>query len=129
MYLASSLTIFPHVIQEAEKETLKYCPKLLHFQNGNRRHKHLVLGHTKDVADFVNTLIPKTSYLMMTSDFLVYNMFLVFAGKVFQQPMGTDCTTFLADNFLHSYEAEGTLTFSVCISSHLNIPFLSKPFV
>ena len=42
--------------------------------------------------------------------FLVDNIFVVFAGKVFQQmlgiPMGTDCAPLLADIFLYSYEAE-----------------------
>ena len=43
-------------------------------------------------------------------EFLVNNIFVVFAGKVFQQilgiPMGTNCAPFLADIFLYSYEAE-----------------------
>ena len=43
-------------------------------------------------------------------EFLVDNIFLVFAGKVFQQiigiPMGTNCAPLLADIFLYSYEAE-----------------------
>ena len=43
-------------------------------------------------------------------EFLVDNIFVVFAGKVFQQiigiPMGTNCVPLLADIFLYSYEAE-----------------------
>ena len=43
-------------------------------------------------------------------EFLVDNMFMVFAGKVFQQiigiPMGTNCAPLQADIFLYSYEAE-----------------------
>ena len=43
-------------------------------------------------------------------EFLVDNIFVVFAGKVFQQiigiPMGTKCAPLLADIFLCSYEAE-----------------------
>ena len=43
-------------------------------------------------------------------EFLVDNIFLVFAGKVFQQivgiPIGTNCAPLLADIFLYSYEAE-----------------------
>ena len=45
-------------------------------------------------------------------EFLVDNIFLVFAGKVFQQtvsiPLGirTNCAPLLADIFLYSYEAE-----------------------
>ena len=42
-------------------------------------------------------------------EFLVDNIFVVFAGKVFQQivgiPMGTNCAPLLADLFLYSYEA------------------------
>ena len=43
-------------------------------------------------------------------EFLVDNIFVVFAGKVFQQiigiPMGTNCAPLVADIFLYSYEAE-----------------------
>ena len=42
--------------------------------------------------------------------FLVDNIFVVFAVKVFQQivgiPMGTNCAPLLADIFLYSYEAD-----------------------
>ena len=43
-------------------------------------------------------------------EFLVDNIFVVFAGKVFRQtvgiPMGTNCAPLLADIFLYSYEAD-----------------------
>ena len=43
-------------------------------------------------------------------EFLVDNIFVIFAGKVFQQiigiPTGTNCAPLLADIFLYSYEAE-----------------------
>ena len=43
-------------------------------------------------------------------EFLVDNIFVVFALKVFQQtvciPMGTNCAPLLVDIFLYSYEAE-----------------------
>ena len=43
-------------------------------------------------------------------EFLVDNIFVDFGGKVFQQIvgilMGTNCSPFLADIFLYSYEAE-----------------------
>ena len=43
-------------------------------------------------------------------EFLVDNIFVVFAGKVFQQtvgiPMGTNCAPLLADILLYSYEAD-----------------------
>ena len=43
-------------------------------------------------------------------EFLVDNIFVVSAGKAFQQiigiPMGTNCAPLLADIFLYSYKAE-----------------------
>ena len=43
-------------------------------------------------------------------EFLVDNILVVFAGKVFQQiigiPVGTNCAPLQADIFLYSYEAE-----------------------
>ena len=43
-------------------------------------------------------------------EFLIDNIFVVSAGKVFRQivgiPMGTNCAPLLADMFLYSYEAE-----------------------
>jgi hypothetical protein len=43
-------------------------------------------------------------------EFLIGNIYVVVGGQVFQQsvgiPMGTNCTTLLADLFLYSYEAE-----------------------
>ena len=43
-------------------------------------------------------------------EFLVDNIFVIFAGTVFQQitgiPMGTNCAPLLADICLYSYEAE-----------------------
>ena len=43
-------------------------------------------------------------------EFLVDNIFVLFAGKVFQQtvgiPMGTNCASLLADIFLYSFEAD-----------------------
>ena len=43
-------------------------------------------------------------------EFLVDNIFVVFAGKVFQQivgiPIGTNCAPLLANILLYSYEAE-----------------------
>ena len=43
-------------------------------------------------------------------EFVVDNIYVVFAGKVFEQavgiPMGTNCSLLLADIFLYSYKAE-----------------------
>ena len=55
-------------------------------------------------------------------EFLVDNIFVVFAGKVFQQtvgiPMGTNCAPLLADIFLYSYEAD---FISLCSQRERNI--------
>ena len=82
-------------------------------KNGNRRYKYLVLGRegpyfVKEHSDAKNKYIEEDIIKML--EFLVDNIFVVFAGKVFQQivgiPMGTNCAPLLADIFLYSYEAE-----------------------
>ena len=51
-----------------------------------------------------------TEEIIRMLEFRFDNIFVVFAGKVFQQiigiPMGTNCAPLLADIFLYSYEAE-----------------------
>ena len=83
------------------------------FKNDNRRYKYLVLGHEE--AYFVNEHSDsKNKYseddIIKMIEFLVDNIFVVFAGKIFQQlvgiPMGTNCAPLLTDIFLYSYEAE-----------------------
>ena len=83
------------------------------FKNGNRRYKNLALGHEE--AYFVKEQSDsKTKYseddIVKLLAFLVDSIFVVFAGKVFQQivgfPMGTNCAPLLAAIFLYSYEAE-----------------------
>ena len=83
------------------------------FKNGNRRNKYLVLGHeesyfVKEHSDSKQKYSEDDIIKML--EFLVDNIFVVFAGKVFQQivgiPMGTNCAPLLADIFLYSYEAE-----------------------
>ena len=83
------------------------------FKNGNRRYKYLVLGHeetyfVKKHSDSKNKYSEDDTIKML--EFLVDNIFVVFAGKVFQQtvgiPMGTNCAPLLADIFLYSYEAD-----------------------
>ena len=85
------------------------------FKNGNRRYKYLVLGHEESYRYFVKEQSDsKHKYseddIMKMLEFLVDNIFVVFAGKVFQQifgiSMGTNCILLLADIFLYSYEAE-----------------------
>ena len=82
-------------------------------KNGNRRYKYLVLGRegpyfVKEHSDSKNKYTEEDIIKML--EFLVDNIFVVFAGKVFQQivgiPMGTNCAPLLADIFLYSYEAE-----------------------
>ena len=81
--------------------------------NGNRRYKYLVLGReglcfVKEHSDSKNKYTEEVIIKML--EFLVDNIFVVFAGKVFQQiigiPMGTNFAPLLADIFLYSYEAE-----------------------
>ena len=82
-------------------------------KNGNRRYKYLVLGRegpyfVKEHSDSKNKYTEEDIIKML--EFLVDNIFVVFAGKVFQQivgiPIGTNCAPLLADIFLYSYEAE-----------------------
>ena len=102
------------------------------FKNGNRRYKYLVLGHeetyfVKEHSDSKNKYSEDDIIKML--EFLVDNIFVVFAGKVFQQtvgiPMGTNCA---ADIFLYSYEADfivfalnGKETFSISVQSYLQV--------
>ena len=83
------------------------------FKNGNRRYKYLVLGHeesyfVKEHSDSKQKYSENDIIKML--EFLVDNIFVVFAGNVFQQivgiPMGTNCAPLLADIFLYSFEAE-----------------------
>ena len=82
-------------------------------KNGNRRYKYLVLGRegpyfVREHSDSKSKYTKEDIIRML--EFLVDNIFVVFAGKVFQQiidiPMGTNCAPLLADIFLYSYEAE-----------------------
>ena len=81
-------------------------------KNGNRRYKYLVLGREGPyfVKEHSNSKNNYTEEDIKMLEFLVNNIFVVFAGNVFQQiigiPMGTNCTPLLADIFLYSYEAE-----------------------
>ena len=81
------------------------------FKNGNRRYKYLVLG--REEAYFVKEHSDSSGVevdIIKMLEFLVDNIFVVFAGKVSQQivgiPMETNCASLLADIFLYSYEAE-----------------------
>ena len=71
------------------------------FKNGNHRYKYLVLGHEesyfeKEHSDSKHKYSEDNIIKML--EFLVDNIFVVFAGKVFQQivgiPMETNCALF-----------------------------------
>ena len=75
-------------------------------KNGNRRYKYLVFGRegpyfVKEHSDSKNKYTEEDIIKML--EFLVDNIFVVFAGKFFQQiigiPMGTNCAPLLADMF------------------------------
>ena len=83
------------------------------FKNGNRKYKYQVLGHeesyfVKEHSDSKHKY--SEDDIIKMPEFLVDNIFVVFAGKVFQQivgiPMETNCAPLLADIFHYSYEAE-----------------------
>ena len=81
------------------------------FKNDNRSYKYLVLRH-EDTYFVKEHSDSKTKYSKGHEDarVLVDSIFVIFAGKVFQQtvgiPNGTNCAPLLADIFLYSYEAE-----------------------
>ena len=82
-------------------------------KNGNWRYKCLVLGREGPyfVREHSDSKIKYNEEdIIRMLEFLVDNISVVFAGKVFQQiigiPMGTNCAPLLADIFLYSYKAE-----------------------
>ena len=104
-------TTIPH--QKLKDRLTSIIRNAFIFKNGNRRYKYLVLGHeetyfVKEHSDSKSKYSEDDIIKML--EFLVDNIFVVFAGKVFQQtvgiPMGTNCAPLLADMFLYSYEAD-----------------------
>ena len=104
-------TIIPHQKLKSRLATI-IRNSFLH-KNGNRWYKYLVLGpegpyFVYEHSDSKNKYTEEDIIKMLA--FLVDNIFVVFAGKVFKQiigiPMGTNCAPLLADVFLYSYEAE-----------------------
>ena len=82
-------------------------------KNGNQRDKYLVLGRegpyfVREHSDSKSKYTKEDIIRML--EFLVDNIFVVFAEKVFQQligiPMGANCAPLVADIFLYSYETE-----------------------
>ena len=104
-------TTFPHQKHKSRQASI-IRNSFLH-KNGNRRYKYVVLGRegpyfVKEHSDSKSKYTEEDIIKML--EFLVDNIFVVFARKVFQQiigiPMGTNCAPLLADLFLYSYEAE-----------------------
>ena len=104
-------TIIPHQKLKSRLATIKRN-SFIH-KNGNRRYKYSVLGRegpyfVREHSDSKSKYTEEDIIRML--EFLVDNIFVVFAGKFFQQiigiPMGTNCAPLLADIFLYSYEAE-----------------------
>ena len=62
----------------------------------------------REHSDFKNKYTEE--YIIKMLEFLVDNIFVVFAGKLFQQiigiPIDTNCAPLLADISLYSYQAE-----------------------
>ena len=82
-------------------------------KNGKWGYTYLVLGREGPYFvgqhfDSKSKITEEVIFRML--EFLVDNIFVVFAGNVFQQiigiPMGTNCAPLLADIFLYSYEAK-----------------------
>ena len=96
------------------------------FKHSHCGYKYLLLGH--DETYFVKGHSDsKSKYseddIIKMLEFLVDNIFVVFAGKVFQQrvsiPMGTKCV----DIFLYSYEAEFIPSVLSTEKKHLAVRF------
>ena len=69
------------------------------------------IHYNYDVTDKNNNVSPnKETDIINMLEFLIDNIFVIFAGRVFQLtvgiPIGTNCATVLADLFLCSYEAD-----------------------
>ena len=117
-------TTIPH--QKLKDRLTSIIRNAFIFKNGNRRYKYLVLGHeethfVKEHSDSKNKYSEDDIIKMI--EFLADNIFVVFAGKVFQQtvgiPMGTNCAPLLVDIFLYSYEADFILSLLSTGKKHL----------
>ena len=95
------------------------------FKNGKRRYKYLELGHedtyfVKEHSDSKNKY--SEDDIIKVLEFLVDNIFVVFAGKVFQLtvgiPMGTNCAPLLADIFLYIHTKR--ISYSLCFQRERN---------
>ena len=124
-------TTIPH--QKLKDRLTSIIRNAFIFKNGNRRYKYLVLGHeetyfVKEHSDSKSKYSEDDIIKML--EFLVDNIFVVFAGKVFQQtvgiPMGTNCAPLLVDilsvfirsGFHTIFALYGKETFSISVQSH-----------
>ena len=108
------------------------------FKNGNRTYKYLISGHeetyfVKEYFDYQNKYSEDDIIKML--EFLVDNIFVVFAGKVFQQTvgisMGTNCAPLLADICLYSYEADfiqSLFSTGISVQSNLHVQCTSMMY-
>ena len=110
-WFSTLFTTIPH--QKLKSRLATIIRNSFFHKNGNWRYKYLVLGSegpyfVKEHSDSKKKYTEEDIIKML--EFLVDNIFVVFAGKVFQQitgiPMGINCAPLLANIFLYSYEAE-----------------------
>ena len=116
-------TTIPH--QKLKDRLTSIIRNAFIFKNGNRRYKYLVLGHeetyfVKEHSDSKSKYSEDDIIKML--EFLVDNIFVVFAGKVFQQtvgiPMGTNCAPLLATSFcIHTKR----ISYNLCSLRERNI--------
>ena len=107
-------TLYTTIPHSQLKDRLKQLVRQCFFKKtGTRRYKYLVIG--RDMTYFVKYHSDSDKKyseddICNMIDFLIDNIFVEFAGQVFQQtvgiPMGTNCAPLLADLFLYSYEAD-----------------------
>ena len=116
-------TTIPH--QKLKDRLTSIIRNAFIFKNGNRRYKYLVLGHeetyfVKEHSDSKSKYSEDDIIKML--EFLVDNIFVVFAGKVFQQtvgiPMGTNCALFSPTSFcIHTKR----ISYNLCSLRERNI--------
>jgi len=100
-------TIIPHSkLKDKLRELVQLC---FIKQNGQRRYEYLVLGRNRSYfVKFHSDSSKKFSEtdIFNMLEFLIYNIFVMFGGRVFQQtvgiPMGTNCAPLFADLFLYA---------------------------
>ena len=104
------ITIPHDKLKSKLKEIIKQC---FFHKNGKRRFQYVVIGYkatyfVRDHSDAPQKYSDADVIKML--EYLIYNMFVEFGGRIFQQtigiPTGTNCAPLLADLFLYSYEAE-----------------------